>query len=64
MSMKERPDRKKNVLVDDGNKHEIDTNEILCRLLKQQSALEVDIDCFNGNPLNYRYFMAIFKEVV
>ena len=53
-----------NVLVDDDNKHEIDTNEILCRLMKQQSALEVDIDCFDGNPLNYRYFMAIFKEVV
>ena len=42
----------------------IDTNEILCRLMKQQSTLEVDIDCFDGNPLNYRYFMAIFKEVV
>ena len=52
------------MLVDDDNKHEIDTNEILCRLMKQQSALEVDIDCFDGNPLNYRYFMAIFKEVV
>ena len=33
----------KNVLVDDENKHEIDTNEILCRLVKQQSALEADI---------------------
>ena len=32
--------------------------------MKQQSAPEVDIDCFDGNPLNYRYFMAIFKEVV
>ena len=56
--------KNQNMLVDDGNKHEIDTNEILCRLMKQQSALEVDIDCFDGNPLNYRYFMAIFKEVV
>ena len=53
-----------NVLVDDDNKHEIDTNEILCRLMKQQSAPEVDIDSFDGNPMNYRYFMAIFKEVV
>ena len=32
--------------------------------MKQQSAPEVDIDCFDGNPLNYRYFMTIFKEVV
>ena len=39
------------MLVDDNNKHEIDNNEIL-------------IDCFDKNPLNYRYFMAIFKEVV
>ena len=53
-----------NLLVDDDNKHEIDTNEILCRLMKQQSAPEVDIDSFDGNPLNYRYFMVIFKEVV
>ena len=50
--------------MDDDNKHEIDTNEILCRLMKQQSAPEVDIDSFDGNPMNYRYFMAIFKEVV
>ena len=53
-----------NVLVDDDNKHEIDNNEILCRLMKQQLTLEVDIDCLDGNPLDYRYFMAIFKEVV
>ena len=53
-----------NVLADDDNKHEIDNNEILCRLMKQQLTLEVDIDCFDGNPLDYRYFMAIFKEVV
>ena len=53
-----------NVLVDDDNKHVIDTNEILSKLMKQQSAPEVDIDCFDGNPLNYWYFMAIFIEVV
>ena len=52
------------VLVDYGNKHEIDTNEILYRLKKQQSAPEVDIDCFDGNSLNYRHFMVIFIEVV
>ena len=52
-----------NVLIDHDNKHEIDT-EILCRLMKHQSAPEVDIDCFDGHPLNYQYFMATFKEVV
>ena len=50
--------------MDDENKPEIDTNEILCRLIKQQSAPEIDTDSFDGNLLNYRYFMAIFKEVV
>ena len=49
------------VLVDYGNKHDIDTNEIICILIKQQSAPEVDIDCFDGNPLNYRYVMAILR---
>ena len=44
-------------------KNIIKTNEILCRLMKQQSALKVDIDCFDGNPMNYWYFMAIFIEV-
>ena len=24
----------------------------------------MDIDCFNSNPLNYHYFMALFCEVV
>ena len=53
-----------NMLVDDDNKDEIDANEILCRQMRQQSAPEVDIDCFDGNPLNYQYFVAIFKDVV
>ena len=53
------------MLVYDDNKHEVDTNQILCRLMKQQSAPEVDIDYFDGNPLNYYWcFMAIFKEMV
>ena len=36
----------------------------LCKLLQQRAAPEVDIDCFEGNPLNYHYFMAFFFEVV
>ena len=49
------------LLIDENNKHEIGTSEIL---MKQQSAPEVDIGCFDGNPLNCKNFMAIFKEVV
>ena len=38
--------------------------DILCKLLQQQAAPEVDIECFDGNSLNYHYFMALFSEVV
>ena len=29
-----------------------------------QAAAEVDMEQFDGNPLNYQYFMALFAEVV
>ena len=41
-----------------------DTTNVLCQLLKQQAAPHVEIDNFDGNPLNYFYFMALFKEAV
>ena len=40
------------------------TAEVLCNLVKQQSASDVDLDVFNGNPLGYHYFMALFHELV
>ena len=52
------------MLVEDEKNPEMYTNEIVCRLMKQQSAPETDIDCFYVNPLTFRDFMAIFKEVV
>ena len=36
---------------------------ILYKLLQQQGALELDI-YFDGNPLNYHLFMALFCEAV
>ena len=39
-------------------------SEIMCRLLKQQSAPEIEIDVFGGNPVEFHYFMAVFREVV
>ena len=39
-------------------------SDILYKLLQQQAAPEVDIEYFNGNSLNYHYFMAPFSEVV
>ena len=37
---------------------------VLCLLLKQQAAPDVEIDAFDGNPFNYSYFMTLFKETV
>ena len=41
-----------------------ETSDILYKLLQQQAALEVDIEYFNGNPLNCHYFIALFSEMV
>ena len=41
-----------------------DVSEMLCKLVKQQEAPDVDFDVFDGNPLEYHYFMTLFHEVV
>ena len=33
-------------------------------MMKQQSTPEIDLDVFDGNPLNFHYFMAAFRETV
>ena len=38
--------------------------EMMCELLRQKAAPELEIDIFDGNPMDFHYFMAIFKEVV
>ena len=40
-----------------------DTTSMLCNLLKQQSAQDVDLDAFDGNPLEYHNFMTLFHEL-
>ena len=40
------------------------TTQTICKLLQQQAAPHVDIEKFDGNPINYQYFTSIFKEVV
>ena len=52
----------KNSLTDEDANHKASSE--LCKLLQQRAAPEADIDCFDGNPLNYHYFMAFFFEVV
>ena len=48
------------------NIHQSDSeiSKMLCQLIQQQGAPEVDIDTFSGDPLEYHYFMEVFKEVV
>ena len=38
--------------------------ELMCKPLNQQNAPELDRDTFNGDPMEFHYFMAIFHEVV
>ena len=38
--------------------------DMMCNLLKRQSVPDIDIDEFDGNAINYHYFIALFKEVV
>ena len=46
------------VTVDEG------VSKIMCQVLKQQSALDIDIDIFSENPMDFHYFMAVFNVIV
>ena len=43
---------------------EVDMNKILCCLIQEVNAPEVKIDPLEGNPMEYQYFIAMFKEAV
>ena len=38
--------------------------EMLCKLVKEQSAPQVDLKPFDGNPLEYTFFMSMLRESV
>ena len=38
--------------------------KLLCQMLQQQAAPEVDIESYAGDSLDYHYFVALFDEVV
>ena len=46
------------------NKNTEELSQMMCNLLRHQSAPNVEIEIFTGNPLDYHYFMSVFKEVV
>ena len=59
--LRQKPNFKKNVpavAVDEG------VSKMMCQLLKQRSAPDIDIDVFSGNPMDFHYFIAIFNEIV
>ena len=37
---------------------------MMCQLLKQQSAPDIDIDIFRGNPIDFHYFMTVAEMKV
>ena len=39
-------------------------SDMFCKLLQHQSAPDVDIESFDGNPLNYHYFVTMFSDVI
>ena len=41
-----------------------DITSMLCNLLKQKSAPDVDLNVFDRNPLEYHNFMRLFHELV
>ena len=38
--------------------------DLLCTLVREQAAPQVTIEPFDGNPLNFAYFLLIFTESV
>ena len=41
-----------------------DLSRMMCDLLRHQSAPEVEIKTFNYDPLEYYYFISVFREVM
>ena len=41
----------------------IEVLDVLCQMLKQHLLLNVDMEVYDGNPLNLKYFMTMFKEL-
>ena len=48
----------------EGLSSEKKTVDALCHLVKQQSAPDIALAVFDGNPLDFHYFMTFFHEVV
>ena len=38
--------------------------DLLIDMIQQQAAPAVELECFDGNPLEYNHFLDLFREVV
>ena len=57
------PDKTKNKKLE-YEKDQKNVTEMMCERLQQQAAPDLEIDIFDGNSMDFHYFMAVFKEVV
>ena len=57
------PDKTKNKRLE-YEKDQKNVTEMMCERLQQQAAPDLEIDIFDGNSMDFHYFMAVFKEVV
>ena len=46
------------------DQEECQISKMMCQLLKQQSAPDIDIDIFSVNSTKFQYFMAVFNEIM
>ena len=53
---------KQTALNSEGNQK--DMVGMMSKLIRQQTAPDVDINIFSGHPVDYHYFIAVFEEVV
>ena len=57
------PDKTTKEELELGRDHK-NITEMMCELLKQHPAYELEIDISDGNPMNFHHFMGVFKKVV
>ena len=44
--------------------HNEEMYDLMINMIEQQAAPEVELECFDGNPLKYNNFVDLFREVV
>ena len=64
MKVKKRSEIKDEMRKDGEESTNTSVADMLSKMMKRQSAPEIDLDVFYGNPLNFHYFMVVFREAV